>query len=109
VSSSLGIQQKTVSSSHELVGADSSNLNLHHARVEECDGDRYVKQFENINLKNIPQDPKLHRKSSRWLNKVPDVMGTNITATLMVLGLVSNKGDVMPTHTFAKGLKINTE
>ncbi len=37
------------------------------------------------------------------------MMATNLPITLMVLGVVSNKGDARPPHTFAKGLKINSE
>ena len=40
---------------------------------------------------------------------VPIVMVTKFHAIAMVLGLISNKGYVMPTHFFAKGLKIITE
>ena len=36
-------------------------------------------------------------------------MVTKISATATALGLVSHKGDVMPTHIFDKGLKINTD
>jgi hypothetical protein len=36
-------------------------------------------------------------------------MATKFPATVMVLGVVSNEGDVVPPHIFAKGLKINTE
>jgi hypothetical protein len=36
-------------------------------------------------------------------------MATMFPVTVMVLGMVSNEGDMMPPHIFAKGLKINTE
>ena len=36
------------------------------------------------------------------------MMGTKFPATLMVMGVVSNDGDVMPPHTFAKRLMIDT-
>jgi hypothetical protein len=36
-------------------------------------------------------------------------MATMFLMTVMVLGMVSNEGDVMPPHIFAKGLEINTE
>ncbi len=63
--------------------------------------------------KNFSQDQKVNRKNNRWLcadiSDVPIVMATKFPATVMVLGVVSNEGDVMPPHIFAKGLKINTE
>jgi hypothetical protein len=62
---------------------------------------------------NFSQDQKVNKKNNRWLcadiSKVPIVMATKFAATVMVLGMVSNEGDVMPPHIFAKGLKINTE
>jgi hypothetical protein len=63
--------------------------------------------------KNFSQDQKVNRKNNRWLcadiTEVPIVMATKFPATVMVLGVVSNEGDVMPPHFFAKGLKINAE
>ena len=63
--------------------------------------------------KNFNQDQKVNRKNNRWLasdrHEVPIVMSTKFPTTTMVLGVVSNEGDVMPPHFFAKGLKINTE
>jgi len=51
----------------------------------------------------------VHRKSNRWLNEAPNVMGTKFPTTVMVPGVVSNEGDVMPPHNFAKGLMIDTK
>ncbi len=63
--------------------------------------------------KNFTQDQKVNRKNNRWLcsdpTEVPIVMSTKFPANVMVLGVISNKGDVMPPHIFAKGLKINTD
>ena len=63
--------------------------------------------------KNFSQDQKVNRRNNRWLatniTEVPIVMATKFPTTTMVLGVVSNEGDVMPPHFFAKGLKINTE
>ena len=36
-------------------------------------------------------------------------MKNKFPATVMVMGVVSNQGNVMPPHIFAAGLKINTE
>jgi hypothetical protein len=63
--------------------------------------------------KNFSQDQKVNKKNNRWLcaniSEVPVVMATKFPATVMVLGVVSNEGDVMLPDIFAKGLKINTE
>jgi hypothetical protein len=63
--------------------------------------------------KNFTQDQKVNRKNNQWLcsdpPEVPIIMSTKFLANVMVLGVVSNKGDVMPPHIFTKGLKINTD
>ena len=63
--------------------------------------------------KNFTQDQKVNRRNNRWLctsiDQVPIVMSTKFPATVMVLGVVSNEGDVMPPYFFPKGLKINME
>jgi hypothetical protein len=50
--------------------------------------------------KNFTQDQKVNSRNNRWLcddpSDVPIVMRTKFLATVMVLGVVSNKGDVMP-------------
>jgi hypothetical protein len=62
--------------------------------------------------KNFTQDQKVNRRNNRWLcsdpTDVPIVMSTKFPATVMVLGVVSNEGDVMPPHIFPKGLRVNT-
>ena len=40
---------------------------------------------------------------------VPRVMKTKFPATVMVFGVVSSKGHIMPPHIFEVGLKINTK
>ena len=40
---------------------------------------------------------------------VPRVMKTKFPATVMVFGVVSSEGDVMPPHIFPKGLRIKTD
>jgi hypothetical protein len=61
--------------------------------------------------KNFSQDQKVNRKNNRWLcssiEDVPIIMSTKFPATVMVLGVVSSDGDVMPPYFFEKGLKIN--
>ncbi len=50
--------------------------------------------------KNFLQDQKINRKNNRWLcadiSEVPIVMVTKFPATVIVLGIVSNEGHVMP-------------
>ena len=61
--------------------------------------------------KNFVQDQKVNRKNNRWLCKGPDevrtTMHTKFPASVMVLGVVSNEGDVMPPHFFTEGLRVN--
>ena len=63
--------------------------------------------------KNFTQDQKVNSKNNRWLcgdpSEVPIIMRTKFPATVMVLGVVSNKGDIMPPHIFEAGLKVNTD
>jgi hypothetical protein len=63
--------------------------------------------------KNFSQDQKINRKFNRWLcsdiSEVPIVMATKFPATVIVLGVVSNKGDMMPPTSSPKELMINTE
>ena len=46
-------------------------------------------------------------KSGRF--NVPRVMKTKFPATVMVFGVVSNEGHIMPLHIFEVGLKVNTK
>ena len=52
------------------------------------------------NEKNFSQDQQVNKKNNCWLcsdpSEVPIVMATKFPAMVMVLGVVSNKGDVMP-------------
>lgn len=61
--------------------------------------------------KNFVQDQKVNRRNDRWLCKGPDevstVMHTKFPASVMVLGVVSSEGDVMPPHFFSQGLRVN--
>ena len=63
--------------------------------------------------KNFSQDQKVNKKNNRWLcsepTDVPIVMTTKFPATVMVLGVVSDKGDVMPPHLFEASLRVNAE
>lgn len=61
--------------------------------------------------KNFDQDQKVNRRNDRWLcadpSGVPRVMHTKFPATVMVLGVVSSEGHVMPPHFFPQGLRVN--
>jgi len=63
--------------------------------------------------KNFCQDQSINRQNNRWLaycpKDVPRIMQTKFPATVMVFGVVSSEGDVMPPHIFPQGLRVNTE
>ena len=63
--------------------------------------------------KNFCQDQKVNVRNDRWLcsdpEEVPIVMSTKFPATVMVLGVISNEGDVMPPFFFEAGLRVNAE
>ena len=61
--------------------------------------------------KNFNQDQKINRQIDKWLcadpSDVPHVMHTKFPATIMVLGVVSNEGHVMPPYFFPQRLRMN--
>ena len=63
--------------------------------------------------KNFIQDRKVNRQNDRWLcedpSDVPTVMHSKFPSSVMVLGVVSSEGDVMPPHFFVQGLRINAD
>ena len=63
--------------------------------------------------KNFTQVQKVNRQNNRWLcddpEQVPVAMSTMFPATVMVLGVVSSEGDIMPPHFFQRGLRVNAE
>ena len=52
-------------------------------------------------------------KMQNWIatnnRDVPSVMKTKFPATVMVFGVVSSQGHIMPPHIFEVGLKVNTK
>ena len=52
--------------------------------------------------------PAPSKCKSSWFN-VPGVMKTKFPATVMVFGVVSSEGHIMPPHIFEVGLKVNTK
>jgi transposase len=63
--------------------------------------------------KNFSQEQKVNSQNDRWLcsepEEVPVVMTPKFPATVMVLGVISSDGDVMPPHFFEKGQRITAE
>jgi inhibitor of nuclear factor kappa-B kinase subunit alpha len=61
--------------------------------------------------KNFTQDQVFNKQNNRWIamnnSDVPKVMKTKFAATVMVFGVISSEGDVMPPHIFEKGLRVN--
>ena len=52
--------------------------------------------------------PAPSKCKSGWFN-VPRVMKTKFPAMVMVFGVVSSEGHIMPPHIFEVGLKVNTK
>ena len=65
------------------------------------------------NEKNFIQGLKMNRQIDRWLSEdpsdVPTVMHGKFHASVMVLGVVSSEGHVMPPYFFPKGLRISAD
>lgn len=63
--------------------------------------------------KNFQQDQVVNKQNNRWLckniNEVPIIMKTKFPAAIMVMGVVSNEGDIMAPHFFSKGLRLNSD
>jgi len=63
--------------------------------------------------KNFILDRKVNRHNNRWIcedpSDVPTVMHTKFPSSVMVLGVVSSEGDVMPPHFFEQGLRVNAD
>lgn len=59
------------------------------------------------------QDQVFNRQNNRWIamtsRDVPKIMKTKFPATVMVFGVISSEGDVMPPHIFETGLRVNTD
>ncbi|UYV73528.1 hypothetical protein LAZ67_10003973 [Cordylochernes scorpioides] len=63
--------------------------------------------------KNFDVDQKVNPRNDRWICKdpseIPVVMHTKFPASVLVLGIISSEGDVMPPHFFEKGLRMNAD
>ena len=61
----------------------------------------------------LSTNPNYDSQNHRWIATnnwdVPRVMKTKFPATVMVFGVVSSKGHIMPSHIFKVSLKVNTK
>ena len=61
----------------------------------------------------LSTDPIDDSQKHRWIatnnRDVPRVMKTKFPATVMVFGVLSSEGHIMPPHIFEVGLKVNTK
>ena len=61
----------------------------------------------------LSTDPSYDSRNNCWIatnnRDVPRVMKTKFPATVMVFGVVSRKGHIMPPQIFEVGLKVNTK
>ena len=61
----------------------------------------------------LSTDPSHDSQNHRWIatnyRDVPRVMKTKFPATVMVFGVLSSEGHIMPPHIFEVGLKVNTK
>ena len=61
----------------------------------------------------LSTDPCYDSQNHRWIatnnRDVPRVIKTKFPATVMVFGVVSSEGHIMPPHVFEVGLKVNTK
>ena len=59
--------------------------------------------------RTIASTLKMQIRTVQRLRDVPRVMKTKLPATVMVFGVVSSEGQIMPPHIFEVGLKVNTK
>ena len=59
--------------------------------------------------RTIASTLKMHIWIATNNRDVPSVMKTKFPATVMVFGMVSSEGHIMPPHIFEVGLKVNTK
>ena len=59
--------------------------------------------------RTIASTLKMHRWIATKNRDVPRVMKTKFPVTVMVFGVVSNEGHIIPPHIFEVGLKVNTK
>ena len=59
--------------------------------------------------RTIASSLEMHRWIATNKRDVPRMMKTKFPATVMVFGVVSSEGHIMPLHIFEVGLKVNTK
>lgn len=63
--------------------------------------------------KNLCQEQKYSTKNNKWLAQspfnVPRVMKVKFPQHVMVFGIVSSEGDIMPPHFFDVGLRVDSD
>ena len=57
----------------------------------------------------LSTDPSYDNRSATNNRDVPRVMKTKFPAMVMVFGVISSEGHIMPPHIFKVGLKVNTK
>ena len=61
----------------------------------------------------LSTDPSYDNQNHRWIatnnRDVPSVLETKFPTTIMVFGVVSSEGHIMPPHIFEVGMKVNTK
>lgn len=126
----MGVSKSTIHKTvHEDLNFFSYKLRQRHLLTESTKETRHVKARALLNElkhgqsvrmlrffsdeKNFIQDRKVNSQNDRWLcsdpSEVPTVMHSKFPASVMVLGVVSSEGDVMPPHMFQQGLRVNAD
>lgn len=63
--------------------------------------------------KNFTQEQKINKQNHRYLtddpDEVPVVVKIKFPINIMVLGVISSEGDIMPPYFFEKGLRVNSD
>ena len=95
---------------HLLVGQLCTNPKsdrslLSYLKVIQCSMNEIRDAIQVMTTRPLPAPSKC--KSGRF--NVPRVMKTKFLATVMVFGVVSNEGHIMPPHIFEVGLRVNTK
>ena len=125
----MGVHHKTISKViRKDLGLKSYSLRTSHLLTDDIMERRAIKAAALLNNmkhetagmlrffsdeKNFDQDQKVNRRNDRWICKspeeVPVIMKTKFPITIMVLGVVSSEGEVMPPHFFEPGVRLNAD
>ena len=125
----MGVAKSTIHKAvHEDLDLISYKLRRRHLLTEKTKDTRLAKarallnelKDESVGMlrffsdeKNFVQDMRVNVQNDRWLcsdpSDVPVVMRSKMPASVMILGVVSSDGDVMPLHIFQQGLRLNAD